>query len=237
MTTETNPLPPAPETARLAASLARIATSTSATRKAAHPGHSKPPPESTKLWRALHLGLDEDHHPKIAELSASCAKFVRSALRDYRSEKSWFVIAGQTGCGKTHAARAVSRYFDAMKVQAWSMGLMGNRSHVSSPVFVQWPTICELDTSFFLDWLRWDVSSAMMVILDDVGAESERYRNGENESRLLRVLEACERKWLMVTTNVRPKDWVQRWDQRIADRLLKAARISLFDVPSYRLRK
>jgi len=73
-----------------------------------------------------------------------------------------------------------------------------------------------------------------LLVLDDLGAETDRYRSGVPTARLQRVLELMEHRWLLITTNV-PKDkWRERWDQRICSRLEASAYISLFHVPDYR---
>lgn len=240
MTTETDPsaVQAPAETATLVANvLARTATTSSEPPNHEPPGRRNALPPTSREWRASNLGLDESN-PKIATLAECCERFVRSCLRDIRDRGTWFVVSGQTGCGKTHCAEAIRRYYDTRRISCWSMGWLGTATHVPAPIFAHWPAICELNDIAFAEWFE-DVGPARLVIIDDFGAESERYRNGANDSRLLRVLEACDPrhgKWFFGTTNIPRFEWTNRYDQRIADRLRSGAHIGLFDVPSYRLR-
>ena len=103
------------ETATLAArALAQIATPGSEGQT-----HGKPrlPPGSPE-WRRTVLGIQENHHPKV-KLAAECAeRFIRSCLRDIRDGGTWFAVAGQPGCGKTHLAKRLANYYDTRIIDA-----------------------------------------------------------------------------------------------------------------------
>ena len=218
------------ETATLAArALAQIATPGSAEET---PGRPKLPPASPE-WRRTVLGIQESHHPKV-KLAAECAeKFIRSCLRDIRDGGTWFAVSGQTGCGKTHLAKRLANYYDTRIIDAWHRGWIPD-DNVSSSVFLDWPKVASAKDWVFDDICENELWDARFVIIDDIGAESDRYKSGEPATRLLRVLNRLEKKWLFVTTNVAPSAWRETFDQRIADRLLGGAYVSMFEVPSWR---
>lgn len=171
-------------------------------------------------------------------MGEACEQFVRSCLRDLRNNGTWMVLAGNTGCGKSHVADRIRHYYDTRRITAWDLGWLGAATSLPSAAWVHWPAACELRDDAFAEWFE-EASGARLVIIDDFGAESERFRNGANDSRLLRVLEVCDPRrgrWLFSTTNVPPAEWSTRYDQRIADRLRSANRMSLFEVPSYRVK-
>jgi hypothetical protein len=54
--------------------------------------------------------------------------------------------------------------------------------------------------------------------------------------RLRLVLEACESKWLLATTNATPAQLKTVWDARVASRLSRAAVLDLTGSADYRPR-
>lgn len=78
-----------------------------------------------------------------------------------------------------------------------------------------------------------DVCDASLVIVDDLGTETDQFRSGAPTQRLCELLNACERKHLWATTNVPPAGWAAKWDQRVEDRLLSAD-VVVVKAPSYR---
>ncbi len=181
------------------------------------------------------MGLDESHHPKTLQLALSAEKFARSCLMDIRENGTRFAVAGQTGVGKTHVAERIAAYVGARQVDAWTRGWwMG--SHVPSPCFLRWSDASRATDGAFTSILE-EAQQARLVVLDDLGAENDRYRNDEGVVRLHSLFELLRPawKWVLVTTNVPVAAWKTRWDQRIADRLMTFARIDLTSVPSYRV--
>ena len=176
--------------------------------------------------------LDETHHPDVVTLARAAERFAYRMLRDWREKGTWLVISGQTGCGKSHVARKVARFWDLHKIEAWSNGwILGD--HLPNAEFVTWPIACEAPRDEWKEWLQ-GIRCARVVLFDDVGSESDRFRSGEPAERLREALEATERKWVIITTNIPADKWCSRFDQRVADRLNKASHIDLRDVPSYR---
>ncbi len=189
-----------------------------------------PPPSGE--WRQAHLGLDETH-PKVAAMAMSAEKFIRSALRDLRGGKTWLIITGQTGCGKTHVAERLRYYWDANLIDAWSRGWVRG-SHLPACSFLDWIRVASESDAAFEARMNDELFDARFAVIDDLGAESQKYKNGETAARLLRVLNIMDGRWLLVTMNVEPANWERAWGKRVADRLMSGARLSMFEVPSYR---
>jgi hypothetical protein len=83
-------------------------------------------------------------------------------------------------------------------------------------------------------WRLGEVLEADVIVIDDVGAESDRFRSGESKADLRDFLEACRNKWLMVSTNIQKADWMDAFGARVADRLCAARRFDTAGIPSYR---
>lgn len=188
---------------------------------------------SLPLRRAKVLALDENHHPLVKELAISCDLFLMACLQNVRDYGTWLVIAGNTGSGKSHVAKRIRTFYNGSKIDFWKGG---GREHIPNALWGYWPEVVGWDDDDFDDFVS-EACGSKLIILDDLGAEEEKYRSGAPAARLARVLERCDGKWLFVTTNVPADQWKARWDQRVSDRLLAGNRLSLFEVPSYRGKK
>lgn len=193
--------------------------------------------EPSPEWRAKHLGLDESWHEQTKKLALTAEAFVRHAIRNSPRRTRWLVIGGQTGSGKTHAAKRVVRRFKDCATWAWEQGYWGGAWPCG--VFWRWQKLADMEESEWAGAMG-DISGvenqrgADLLALDDLGAETDRYKSGTPTARLQTVLETMERRWLLVTTNVPRQQWRDRWDRRISSRLEAAAYVSLFNVPDYR---
>jgi len=101
----------------------------------------------------------------------------------------------------------------------------------ASVSFAHWPKIVD---NFKLD--EWaiieDFEEASLLILDDIGAEHDPSKIGAEKLYIL--LNQREWKWNIVTTNVVPGQWGEKFDRRIASRLFRnAEHIDLSRVPDY----
>ena len=173
-----------------------LETNGSARRKAEPIGSESQPrdvmPPKSASWRAKYLSLDEGHHDQVRVLAKTAEGFMHRMLRDLRDRGTWLVISGQTGCGKSHVARKVARFWDLHKIEAWSNGwILGD--HLPNSEFVTWPIACEAPRDEWKEWLA-GIRCARVVLFDDVGSESDRFRSGEPAERLREALEATERK-------------------------------------------
>lgn len=180
--------------------------------------------------------LDESHHTQVRLLARAAERFAYRMVRDWREKGTWLVVSGQTGCGKSHVARAIARFWDSEHVDAYADGRLAGLSHLGCAEFINWALAVQCEADEWKEWL-YSVRQARVVIVDDVGAESDRYKSGVPAERLLALLNSIEKKWVVITTNIQAENWAKRFDQRIADRLNAAAHVDMFAVPSYRGRK
>lgn len=167
--------------------------------------------------------------------AGECAEaFVQRALRDATDRGTWLVIAGRTGSGKSHLARRIRDLFNGSLIHAQAMGWMKPRGHLPGAAFARWELRSRCHDGEWQEWSN-DVSAAILTIVDDVGAETDEFKSGKPIQRLKEILDLCERKWLLITTNVEPSNWRERFGVRVADRLMSAKRVTLFDVESWRM--
>ena len=170
-------------------------------------------------------------HPLMVKLALTVEGFIKHAsLRD-TSKGRQLLIAGSPGAGKTHVAKRVLAWFNSYSVDLWF-----NRywPHPPRAVLVDWARLCERDREEHFDDAQSEIQSADIVLLDDVGSESDKFKSQSNVSRLRRVLATCEHKWTMVNANFQRELWPSKFDVRVADRLGSMAYLDLTGVPSYR---
>lgn len=142
--------------------------------------------------------------------------------------KSLLVLAGEPNTGKSHTAGAILRFAYAASFRAFEQGLW---PRVPSASFVRWPEVaCEIRARNLTSIE--DMHAADLLIMDDIGAEHDPWR--EVTSALCQVLSRREEKFTVITTNIAPEQWPEKFDVRIADRLLRNSEVvNLFGLPSY----
>ena len=127
------------------------------------------------------------------------------------------MLAGHNGTGKTHCAEAVRRW----------LGLVGHGkqfikkedviSHLDC-TFWHWPSLLDAFKAGAWDILP-DLFDATVLIIDDLGAEHDP--SGVGVDKLCQVLSRREEAWTMITTNIMPGYWQQKFDRRVASRLFR----------------
>jgi DNA replication protein DnaC len=142
------------------------------------------------------------------------------------------VLVGNSGAGKTMAARCVYNWLGCARVgMSW---MRDNRHHYPSQQWIYWPAF--LDALKAGEWNR--VNSACevtLLVLDDIGSEHDPSKLGVD--KLCTILEKRARMWTIVTTNILPSEWEARFDRRVASRLARNGRIvDLSQVPDYSTR-
>jgi hypothetical protein len=118
-------------------------------------------------------------------------------------------------------------------MNAWEGAWKGDST--PSVVEIDWLTVAspeKCDDRTFESVIR-DIDEAALVLVDDIGTETDQYRTGIPTQRLCHLLNRCEGKWLWINTNVEPSAWSNKWDVRVEDRLLGASCFEC-DAPSYR---
>lgn len=140
------------------------------------------------------------------------------------------VMCGDNGCGKTHTAKGIFGYCQAVGGMAWESGhWKGHR--IPASVFQDWSTLA--DTNDYTG--RWlDLIDAQLTVIDDVGAEVDKFRSAVPKENLRRMLGEREGRFTVVTTNTPPDQWREQWDARVEDRLhRKSEIIELANTPSF----
>jgi DNA replication protein DnaC len=182
-------------------------------------------------WRARFIRLDESHHPKVAKLARWAEWFIRRGSHNLREKGHGLVVVGPPGTGKSHAAKRILRWFQAYSVDLW---FSRKWTHPPKSVFVDWAALCEKDKEEAFDEALYQIAEADVVILDDVGSESDKFKSGAGVSRLRRVLSLCEHKWLYVNANIPNERWDTSLDARVSDRLTALHYLDMSGAPSYR---
>lgn len=175
--------------------------------------------------------MDESHHARLTGLLDAAEWYVR-ALRGPERSPVNLVLSGSSGSGKSHVARRILKFAQGYGCEIITAKVI---SHWAT-VWIDWTLAAEADEESDFAEVRRQTDDATMVVLDDVGSEADRFKNGVPGSRLRRVLTDCEnrRKWLVVTTNMSQKEALEAYDVRVADRLRAFHWFELGEIPSYR---
>lgn len=170
--------------------------------------------------------------PAGRKLARFAEGWVKAAARNKRDRGTWLAVSGPNGVGKSRVLRRCHRFLANHSVDFWDAGLW---PHIPGAVIAVWSRIVDLERDEWDDWL-YDLRRTSFVCLDDVGSDVDRYRSGEPVERLRLVLEMCEAKWLLLTTNAPSTQWPKVWDARVASRLSRAATLDLAGCADYRPR-
>jgi DNA replication protein DnaC len=172
-------------------------------------------------WQKRNLRLAVTHS-KIQDMADAAQQFAKQFAKDDREQNTLLVLSGDSGCGKTHVSRSL---------YTWARSASG-RLGVSTEWF-SWPEACDAYAEGFTGTVR-DMMDADFLAIDDIGAETDRYKTGQMADKLCQVMERRRHEFTVITTNISPAQWNQRFDIRIADRLMRSSTIiDLTGVPSY----
>ena len=178
---------------------------------------------------------------ETAELTRQARAWMNACLRNAGPERL-LVLCGNNGAGKTTVLRGLQRFLDAARIDAWDKGYW-----VDGPPSVK-----------FADWHLWanldparaeeerlaleDLCEVDVLLLDDVGAEVDRYKSGLPLANLSELFNRRAQKWTALTTNYLPEQWIGsetvmgRFGKRVGDRLFRHSIIvPLRHTPSYAL--
>jgi DNA replication protein DnaC len=76
--------------------------------------------------------------------------------------------------------------------------------------------------------------TADLLFLDDVGAESDKFKTGETVDAICQLLSRREGRWTVISLNYGPDKWVSRFDPRVSDRLWRQTELlDLTGAPSW----
>jgi DNA replication protein DnaC len=175
------------------------------------------------------------HHPRVEKMVEWGARFARRSVLMERP-MPWIVLAGKTGCGKSRVAKRALRIVRENAIRAHAAGFAPPGDRLARVAVVHWPTVAGEQEETYTESTR-DIREADVALLDDIGAETDQFKAGVPNVRLMRLLDDLERKALIVTTNIRRSQWVQTWGERVASRLSAAHTLDCFDVPDFRAMK
>lgn len=129
------------------------------------------------------------------------------------------VLYGPSGIGKTMAMSFVRQWAAGV---ANKLLFSGKWPRVPSIEYLYWPRKChQWESTREPTRELEDILSADVLFIDDIGAESDRYKSGQSTVMLGDIIGARERKYNFITTNIRREDWESRFEMRLADRLTR----------------
>ncbi len=126
------------------------------------------------------------------------------------------VLAGNNGTGKTHCAKAVSRW--VAHVGYSKQHMLGSTVRYLDQDYRHWPTLLDEFKNGLWEAVD-DMLSATLTIIDEVGGGHDPSHVGVD--KLCQVLSRRERMWTLVTTNATPSSWEDVFDRRVASRLFR----------------
>lgn len=175
------------------------------------------------------MKLDTTSHPKLKELEREVGRFCFSLWK--RPEQGYLLLlAGTNGTGKTHCAEAVRRWL-CLVGHGKQYVRQTNRISYLDCLFWHWPHLLDVFKNGGWDAVD-EMFDATVLIIDDVGGGYDP--SGVGADKLCQVLSRREEMWTLITTNIVPAAWQEKFDRRIASRFLRASRlIDLANVPDY----
>lgn len=181
-------------------------------------------------WQKKWLKLDVVA-PEIQEMADEAERFCARWFRN-EPKPSLLILVGGFGSGKTHTAKSIFRFCSVASMAAMETGKWGD-DHIPSAVYFPWPEssteFAQSNFSMVQDAIKYD-----LIVLDDVGAENDPWKICAD--KLCQILSRREKKFTVLTTNVSPVKWTERFDGRINDRLMRNSIIvDISHVPSYSL--
>lgn len=106
-------------------------------------------------------------------------------------------------------------------------------SHWSS-AWINWRNIAEADDEDDFKDAIYEVRECSLLIIDDLGSETDRFKSGIPMSRLRQFLAEIEKRWIVITSNQTLAELTGRYDSRVVDRLRSFEWLELGEIPSYR---
>lgn len=128
----------------------------------------------------------------------------------------WLTLAGSSGVGKTHLARAVYRQFMEQNRFELKYDATRGRIYGNTAIYCDWRSACK---QFAVFDLQDDLINEWFVVLDDIATENDR--KGDVTAALERIIAGRKNKWTLITCNLSLQQIAERLDTRIASRMLR----------------
>lgn len=188
---------------------------------------SERPKKDSSRWADKWLAMKETH-PDIAVLKQVVIAFCSGYARAPRVGRR-LVVYGENGSGKSHVARAIHKWANRAAILLPPVSRYDTYGLAVSE-YRSWPKVVD---GFKNDqWDLNDLFEANMLVLDDVGAEHDPSKFGVN--KLYQLLEDRLNRWTVITTNIVPEAWEEKFERRICDRLFRnCTHVDLTRVPSF----
>ena len=167
------------------------------------------------------MGPQWDLHSKeTANMLDAVELFTRKALFN-RDQPAFLILVGMPQTGKTQLAKSAFEYWRIGAITAYDSGRW---RFPPKCTFATWSDLAHVNPEDRAKTYQWeDVSLAQLAVIDDIGSEVDRFKNGAPAENLRLILEArlTGRKFTIITTNIPPTQWDSKWDIRVAGRLLR----------------
>lgn len=155
-----------------------------------------------------------------------------------RGDGKILLIYGSNGSGKTHAAKCLYRWFNHVRMSIGPVPSIDEEGTenllIPDATMVNW-----VETVANFKKGEWNIIDRLindyLVILDDIGAEHDP--SGIASEKLYLILSKREFKHTIITTNIPPSKFPDRFEQRIASRLFRnTIDVDLSDVQDFSTR-
>lgn len=179
-----------------------------------------------RKWLCLDVVSDS-----IQTLADDAERFCKQWFRNDNTSPL-LVIVGDFGTGKTHTAKRIFKFCNAAASTAFDKGHWGKSNYPAS-TYIHWPEAASAFQEKEFGIME-DAFNSELVIIDDVGSENDPWKVCAD--KFCQILSRREKRFTVVTTNVSPEQWTERFDGRINDRLMRSSVICQLDAGSYSLR-
>ena len=148
----------------------------------------------------------------VKTVEAYCGRWFRN-----NQSESLLMLCGEVRTGKTHLAKKIHRFAVASAFKAFEKGNWGIE-RMPSVDYIAWPELARQLSEKNWSYME-DAYAASLLVLDDIGSENDPWKICADV--LCQILSRREKMFTVVTTNVMPGGWAEKFDVRICDRFLR----------------